>query len=578
MIHIFKKHCPLIIGIGVLWVTIAVLLTLSVRQNQGHLVYALDDSYIHMAMAKNIAKYVVWGVDKYNFSSSSSSPLWLSSLALVYFLFGENEVSPFILNFIFATLIVLGIYFFLRKYTSQPIFTLIIFVSIIFLTPLVPLVFGGQEHTMHAFLTILFVYFSAKILSIETFKKPFSTKNIPRRWRMDENGKGGGYSKPLIFTVSHRFKNERSTSNKEYILLLILAPLITLARYESLFLVLVVSVLFILRRRLLHSLLLGVLGVLPILIYGLISISNGWYFLPNPILMKGNMPELFSLSGIINSLGYAGLKQTLGNPHILTLLIGGLIVFILRNSKENRLWKDPTIMIIIFVATVLLHMQFARTGWFFRYEAYLVALGIFVIAIGICEYIPPKFTFKIDRRQIPKYTAITLVMLLLLSPLGKRAKDSLKYTPQATTNIYEQQYQMGLFLREFYQGKTIAANDIGAIDYLADIAILDLWGLANMDVAKLIREGSYDTQQIYDLAKQKNVKIAIVYDIWFEIYGGIPSQWIKVGEWKIPNNVVCGSDTVSFYAVDPLEKDNLIDNLRSFSSHLPKDVANRGVY
>jgi hypothetical protein len=38
-------------------------------------------------------------------------------------------------------------------------------------------------------------------------------------------------------------------------------------------------------------------------------------------------------------------------------------------------------------------------------------------------------------------------------------------TPKATTNIYEQQYQMGLFIKEFYENKSIVANDIGAINF-----------------------------------------------------------------------------------------------------------------
>jgi len=69
-----------------------------------------------------------------------------------------------------------------------------------------------------------------------------------------------------------------------------------------------------------------------------------------------------------------------------------------------------------------------------------------------------------------------------------------------------------------------------------------------------------------------------VYDHWFDVYGGIPSQWIKVGQWKISNNVVCGGDTVSFYAVDPNEQNRLCDSLRHFSQNLPQNVAQEGKY
>jgi len=85
MISSIKKHWSLIIGVVILWITIAILLSISVGKNKGHLVYALDDAYIHMAIAKNFAEHKVWGVGKEGFTSSSSSLLWTLLLALIYF-------------------------------------------------------------------------------------------------------------------------------------------------------------------------------------------------------------------------------------------------------------------------------------------------------------------------------------------------------------------------------------------------------------------------------------------------------------------------------------------------------------
>lgn len=533
MISLIKKHWPLIIALGVL-VTITVLLISSIRENQGHLVYALDDPYIHMSIAKSFAQHGVWGINKYWFTSSSSSLLWTLLLSLIYFLFGVNEVSPFILNLIFGTLVVFGVYLLLRKYSLQPLFILIVLLTIIFFTPLPSLIFSGQEHTMHAVLTIPFVYLSAKIL-------------------LDEK-----------------------SAFKEYILLLILAPLVTTARYEGLFLVLVVCTLFAARTRWVYSFLLGGLAIIPIAIYGVISITKGWYFLPNSVLLKGHTPS-FSIIGM-SKFFHDFSAQIAGNQHIFILLSVALLLFILQFTKQKTFWKDSGIMLAIFIATTLLHMLFARTGWFFRYEAYLVALGIFVIAIGMREYLPEKLSIVFDKSLIPKYVTIALLILIVISPLAKRGVLSLTRMLRATTNIYEQQYQMGLFLNQFYQGESVAANDIGAINYLADIKCFDLWGLGSLEIAKAKMDKRYTTRQIYDLAKQKEIKIAIVYDHWFEGYGGIPPEWIKVGEWKISNNVVCGGDIVSFYAVNSSEVDNLIENLRAFSSHLPKDVVQSGDY
>jgi hypothetical protein len=47
-----------------------------VEQLIGKYIYPLDDSYIHLAISKNLTEYNVWGITKYEFSSTSSSPFF----------------------------------------------------------------------------------------------------------------------------------------------------------------------------------------------------------------------------------------------------------------------------------------------------------------------------------------------------------------------------------------------------------------------------------------------------------------------------------------------------------------------
>jgi hypothetical protein len=150
----------------------------------------------------------------------------------------------------------------------------------------------------------------------------------------------------------------------------------------------------------------------------------------------------------------------------------------------------------------------------------------------------------------------------------------LKDTPKASHNIFEQQYQMASFLRQFYQGQVVAANDIGAINYLADIRLVDLAGLGTRESAAFKLKRTYGSRQVATVAEQYRTQIALVYDSWFQI----PAEWTKVGEWQIRDNVVCGDDTVSFYAVDAAAIPGLTENLQTFASHLPADVIQRGDY
>lgn len=545
-----KNHWVLATALTVLWSALFFLLISALRRNGGNFILGTDDNYILMAMAKNLVLHGNWSVDIKTFTSSSSSHLWVLLLSTTYLIFGVNEFSPFILNLISATFLIILVYFLLRKYLINNFFLLFILLSIIFFTPLTSLIFTGQEHTMHALITILYVYISAEVLS-------------------DDN-----------------------PGSKKYIFLLILTPLLISARYEGLFLLFIISILFFLRKRILFAFFLLVIGFLPILIYGIFSISKGWYFLPNSILLKGQMPDFSSLNGVMHFLGFSGIQQMISNLPVLFLFVTSVLLLIFSYTKQKDFWKSYRIMLMIFIILTFLHMQFARTGSFFRYESYLVALGIFVISVGLKFYfvnpvkdsdskkkmILDKFSFRIIKNKIPQSIAISVSILILLTQLVKRGETALKIIPKATNNIYEQQYQMGLFLQSFYQGNIIALNDIGAVSYLSDIECVDLAGLGSMEIASFMRNNSVDQKKIYDLTKEKNVKIAIVYDNWFIVYGGLPPQWTKVGEWTISNNVIVASPTVSFYAVDSSETGNLINNLQTFSIKLPKDVKQSGKY
>ena len=529
-----KRHWPLIVAAIVLWSTIAVLLLSSVTQNHRHLVYALDDPYIHMAIAKNFSQHGVWGATKYEFGSLSSSPLWTLILSSVYFLFGVDEVSPLVLNLVFATLLLTLSYILLRRSGLTPSALFLVLLLMLFATPLPAITLCGQEHILHALLALLFVHLSAKTLSTE---RPASSG---------------------------------------FITLLILAPLVTMVRYEGLFLLFVVSVLFVMRRRVFHSLSLGAIGVLPLCAYGILSVLNGSYFLPNPVLLKGNLPDVSGLEETIKNLAHF-VYQAVRAPHMLVLLSVVLILFLHSYKRQRQIWSYPTIMNTIFIVTTVLHMQFAGIGWFYRYEAYLLALGFFVIVRVGSDYLPAKRSVAFDRILWPSHAAAALLVLLLVSPLAERAVVSLIRVPRATTNIYQQQYQMGLFLRDYYEGEAVAVNDIGAVNFVADIRCLDLWGLASIEVARLRLRNGYTQEMMRELVREKGVKIAILYDSWYGEYGGVPSEWVRVGQWQIPNSVLVDS-LVSFYAVDRLERDELVENLRSCSSQLPKEIVQSGEY
>ena len=548
----------LVISLAIFWGVTIIMLIYSLSLNNGHLIYTLDDAYIHMAIAKNFAKHGVWGVTRKEFSSSSSSLLYSLLLSLI-FLFGVNEISPLIINLVFANLLIYLIYTILKKNDVPSYAILLCLLLNIFLIPLHFLIFTGMEHVLQIYIDIIFIYYASLILSDEQLKER------------------------ILFS-----KNNKMTFSQDK-LFFIIVPLVTLIRFEGMFFIVIVSAIFFLRKKIFYSTLVLGLGFLPIIIFGLISMSYGSFFFPNSVILKGNISDITSISGILNLLDF---KQLIKNPHISIILIGAFLIFFLNYLEKKEIWNLKSIMASILILVAFLHLFLIGATYenqnFSRYEGYLISIGLLVIFLSIRDYIPKTLSLdylKLYITEIKKKTLnykiqlITslIVIFFIFYTFTPRSIYLIRRTPQASNNIYEQQYHMGLFLKEYYEGECVAVNDIGAINYLADIECLDLRGLASTDIAKSIVNDELDEEVVYKAAKRRDCKIAIIYED--KDYGyDIPSQWTKVGEWKIKYNVVAGDDTVSFWAVDSDEIAELIKNLQEFSDYLPHTVKESGNY
>ncbi len=139
---------------------------------------------------------------------------------------------------------------------------------------------------------------------------------------------------------------------------------------------------------------------------------------------------------------------------------------------------------------------------------------------------------------------------------------------------------MGLFLKEFYPQQRLAANDIGAIDFLDDLHLTDLSGLASRAVMRAQQNGSWQRDlagTLNILTSADGVQIAVIYDNWFDYNpatgrAAVPPDWVRVAEWTIPENVVCGGSTVTWYAVNLEQADALRSALEQFGAELPAGV------
>ena len=508
----------------------------------GHFVYTIDDTYAHQAIARNLWQHGSWTFNAGNgFESGSSSLLWPVVIAASFAVFGIHEYLPLVLNL----LAVVGLLFYVseavRRATGSSWLSLLILCAIVVLTPLPAVVSTGMEHALQTLLSLIFVDLAARLL-------------------MDGA--------------------ETRTNARTPWWLCVTGLLLVLTRYEGLFLVASVGLLLLCRRRWRLAVALGVLTATPLCIFGLVAVSKGWAFLPNSLLLKGNTQVPTTVSG-----GFAYLRKGYdlmqSQPHMLILVAMASAALLGSLQRRWSLWTYPALVLSITLLTMVQHLQFASVGWFYRYEAYLVALVLFGVGIALGEEGPAVgVRYWLRPPALAHLAALALATLIFGAPLFTRAATSYKEIVQASHNIYDQQYQMARFVRQFYRDKGMVANDVGYISFFGDkIRLLDTVGLSNIDVLRARKQGRFDVAEVRRLSQKIDAEIAVIYPQWAnQIYGGPLPEWVRVGRWIIPNNLVCGEDDVCFYATSNAQVPKLTAALRKFASELPKEVRQEGLY
>ncbi|HTV16209.1 MAG TPA: hypothetical protein VME68_15920 [Acidobacteriaceae bacterium] len=487
-----------------------------------HFIYALDDTYIGMAMAKNLALHGVWGVSPFGFTSSDSSLLFPLLMAAAYRIAGVNLYAPLAISWTFglASIFVAGRI--LRGYLSRKAQTLtlilFVFVALLFVVGVI-----GMEHSAHLLFTLMFLEFF-----LQEPDQPLSTRRL--------------LSLGAITT------------------------LMVAARYEGLFLVAPAFCILALQRRWKPAFTVAIGAAIPVLSYAVFSLTHGATWLPNSVALKGaggDHPGLLQAGSNIAARIAENFHEC---PELFLLLLCAAVILIaLRKTSRLRV---PLALILI---AGCLHLCLAQVGMYYRYDAYLFAAATVAIA---CAF--PTLRAIASKRAFAAAYLLALgsgAFLLLISAA------QIHMLPIIARNIWLRQWQMGLFVEQYYPAATIAANDIGAINYLSHIHCYDLVGLANQDVFNARRTGRYTTQFLRDDAAAQHVDIAIAYDRWFGDPPGVPvggpplpSSWIRVGQWKLPDYSIIGDKTVSFYAVDPSQAAALRAALVRFSASLPKGV------
>ncbi|HPC84022.1 MAG TPA: hypothetical protein P5234_11510 [Thermoanaerobaculaceae bacterium] len=517
------------VAVLLLCVLVAAIVWQGSRRNGGLLVYALDDAYIHMAVAKNLVEHGTWGTDPGAFAPATSSLAWPLLLAAVFALAGPTDAAALWLAFGSALALLAAARRELARAGTPPLLQLACLVGLVLATPMPALVVTGMEHLLHATLTVVLASLAATRLASES---------EPERGRLAASGWDLGG----------------------------IAALAVATRYEALFLAGLIALTLGWRRRWRAALAVAAGSALPVVAFGLVSTAHGGLFLPSSLLLKSAAAS--SLHGLSSWSLLAGWYARVAyTPELLVLLL--LALQLAWGAARHGRRRDLALG-ALFAGTVVIHCLLAGVGWLFRYEAYLVGLGV----LAVLEPAARRLGEELAASGPParRWLAAAAAVLALL-PLAVRAGQALARAVPATGNVYGQHIQMARFVRAHLEGRTVALNDIGAVSYLTSAHVVDVYGLADVEVALARLSGSFDSAWLASHAAARDVEAALVYE--GALGGKTPPGWHRVGAWRLGRNVVCGDDTVLVFAVRPGSEAALRAAFAQFARTLPAGVQAR---
>ena len=484
--------------------SLAAALRSALRFTDGRLIYALDDTYIHMAVARTFANHGIWGCTPFHFSSSSSSLLWTFGLGVAYRVFQVNDWTPLLTNVVFAVLTLVIADTALARFGAQPLARAAALFAIVVAFPLPGMVLLGMEHILHLLLTVTFA--ALAVLSLA----------------------GPSVAAPL--------------ERRRTIALCASAALLAACRYEGFFLIGLVCLAFLARRQVWRPLAIGFSALLPAAVFGAISVANGSYFLPNPLMVKAVGENTSTLSALLKPFGSEDVAFLENNRAMPILLALGLLGALAGWRARRDLFSPPVLLPLLLVGMILLHGHFVFSPlyWAYRYDAYLVGFGLFVATVVVADLRAPA--------GLPR-GAPAAVLVAALVPLVASVREGL--VPDAEIegmrNTYLEEYQTAEFIRLYYPRDAVIVNDLGAVTYYTEARILDLVGLGDIEPVAIMRRSTYTSRDVTAWTAPYRPKIAIIQLGWGVVGPLIPPEWVRVAVVEVPPH----RHRVGFFAVEP---------------------------
>ena len=456
-------------------VSTALLAEVAIRRGTGgELIYPLDDTYIQMAIAKNLARDGIWGVAS-QYANAGSSIAWPLLLAGAYAVVGLNDVIPLLFNIVAAIVLVVMVVRFAEAHgaTALEAAALAGLVSV----PIVSLYRIGMEHTLAC---VAVLGSAVAVARVAAGTRPLSLAVL-----------GAG---AVLMAVRYDLAAVAAP--------LLLALLVCQGWRAGLSFV--------------------ALSAVPVGLAALSATSHGWPLLPTPVLLKHRLVavDAWSLDGLATVAG-GGWSALMASPALLVIAILCLGLIATARGEEDGRARELRILQLITVLAVLLHVNFGRTGPPSRYTAPLVVLGTVAIAADLR---------RVTRSIAPnRRWAAGALAAIYVGVVAVRGYSGATRVIELAHGVYDYEYQLADFFRRRAPGQGIVLGDVGAVAYQTDVPLVDVQALLTPELLPAARRHEIDHATTSRLASDRGIKISLVPLAEWSCVGA----W-QFADWKTP--------------------------------------------
>ncbi|MGY5858543.1 MAG: glycosyltransferase family 39 protein [Candidatus Thorarchaeota archaeon] len=462
----------------------------------------LDDSWIHVQFARTIFEGNAWEYSPGYPSTGSTSPLWSVILSSIFFFTSDQ------FGIVWGTYII-SIGFFtgstylggrlVANYLDDPVWGYLTMVVFVVIPRNAWLMLSGMETPLFVFILLLSI------------------------WMLD---------------------NEEM---KYDLLLGVVAGLAYLSRPEGALIVLLIPIrLFMLgvRRKITKQriglfILSGVLAIIVVSPWILHCLSTTGYPLPDTFYSKVKTPTEFEI-GAWDRWWVVFVNQI---PYIPAAVFLGVVLIV---KGKPFAWLVPVILTVSYRLSTpyiaLINNARYLVPIFDLFIIVAIASGTIVIRLAFISLLEVKDQVTIN------LAVVVLLLFVVLTPMVPHYVWQATNYGKAAGNINDMQVHLGYWLDENTPADSVfATHDAGALRFFSGRTMIDLAGLVSPDLNHRNLTSREKVQYLYEHGCNYFVFFDEIFVYWTQFF---PSNaYSKIYTVFLPDNVVCGRDTMSVFQI-----------------------------